>query len=149
MVIFLSNFLALLIKVDAAGEGNRAGLGGILIAVNMGLIVGVLATSWFATQQAVDDSHDEETSIGLAKTMLTFDQRPAGAAQANREEYHRHSLAFPSGGTETFRSPALAGARLSSGGGAAAPDGLRPATSAATVGTSREEKTTGGVSPSS
>ncbi|CAM9106040.1 unnamed protein product, partial [Hapterophycus canaliculatus] len=98
VVIFLSNFLALLIKVDAAGEGNRAGLGAILIAVNMALILGVLATSWFATQQAVEDAHDEETSIGLAKTMLTFDQRAAGTTREFREGSSRNSRDLASAG---------------------------------------------------
>lgn len=86
VVIFLSNFLALLIKVDAAGEGNRAALGGIMIAINVLLIVAVLATSWFATQQSVDDSREEESSLTLAKTMLTFEQRTADSARLARDE---------------------------------------------------------------
>lgn len=77
VVIFLSNFLALLIKVDAAGDGNRAALGGMLIALNVLLILAVLATSWFTTQQSVDDHREEESSLALAKTMLTFDQHSA------------------------------------------------------------------------
>lgn len=149
MVIFLSNFLALLIKVDAAGEGNRAALGGILIAVNVLLILAVLATSWFATQQSVDDSNDEESSIGLAKTMLTFDQRPTGTARANPEDNPRKSLEFPSAGAESFGSSALVGGRFHSEEDAAALNALRAAPSAATAGKSREEKNSGGVSPSS
>ncbi|CAB1103690.1 unnamed protein product [Ectocarpus sp. CCAP 1310/34] len=84
VIIFLSNFLALLIKVDAAGEGNRAALGGILIAVNVFLILAVLSTSWFATQQMVDDNRNEENSLALAKTMLTFEQRVADDAKVVR-----------------------------------------------------------------
>lgn len=86
VVIFLSNFLALLIKVDAAGEENRAALGGILIAMNVLLILAVLATSWFATQQSVDDHREEETSLTLAKTMLTFEQRTADTARLARDQ---------------------------------------------------------------
>lgn len=52
-MIFLSNFLALLIKVDAAGEDQRDTLGGLLVAVNVFLVLAVLVTSWFATQQQV------------------------------------------------------------------------------------------------
>lgn len=53
MVIFLSNFLALLIKVDAAGEGKRSALGGLLVAINVILVLAVLLTTWFTTQQQV------------------------------------------------------------------------------------------------
>lgn len=53
MVIFLSNFLVLLIKVDAAGEDKRAVLGGLLVAINIWLVLAVLFSSWFATQQQV------------------------------------------------------------------------------------------------
>ncbi|CAN0553939.1 unnamed protein product, partial [Ectocarpus sp. 12 AP-2014] len=60
VTIFLSNFLALLMKVDAAGESNRSILGGILIAVNVLLVVAVLASTWFATQQTVDDNREGE-----------------------------------------------------------------------------------------
>lgn len=56
VIIFLSNFLALLIKMDAAGEHNRSALGALLVAVNVLLIIAVLFTSWFTTQQTVDDS---------------------------------------------------------------------------------------------
>lgn len=56
MIIFLSNFLALLIKMDAAGEENRSALGALLVAVNVLLVLAVLFTSWFTTQQTVDDS---------------------------------------------------------------------------------------------
>lgn len=59
MVIFLSNFLALLIKMDAAGEGNRSALGGVLVAINVLLVVAVLVTSRFAVQQSVDDFREE------------------------------------------------------------------------------------------
>lgn len=52
-MIFLSNFLALLIKVDAAGRDNRNIFGGLLVAINVFLVLAVLVTSWFATQQQV------------------------------------------------------------------------------------------------
>ncbi|CAM9812841.1 unnamed protein product, partial [Ascophyllum nodosum] len=55
VVIFLSNFLALLIKVDAAGEGNGETLGALLVTVNVMLVVAVILTSWFSTQQQVDE----------------------------------------------------------------------------------------------
>ena len=84
-MIFLSNFLALLIKVDAAGEENRAAFGGVLVLVNMLLVLAVLVTSWFATQQSVDDSREEETSFTLAKTMLTAEQYAADSARLTRE----------------------------------------------------------------
>lgn len=80
-MIFLSNFLALLIKVNTAGEGNRDVLGGIMVALNCFLILAVLFSTWFATQQTVDDSRDDENPVALAKTMLTFEQRRADDAR--------------------------------------------------------------------
>jgi len=59
VIIFLSNFLALLIIF---------------------LILAVLSTSWFATQQMVDDSREDESSLTLAKTMLTFEERSPDAS---------------------------------------------------------------------
>lgn len=60
VIIFLSYFLALLVKMDATGEANRSALGGALVAVNMLLILAVLWTAWFAIRQMVDDSHEED-----------------------------------------------------------------------------------------
>ena len=84
MVIFLSNFLALLIKVDAAGDGNGAVMGGLLVAVNLMLVAAVIATSWFSTQQEVDDARDDENRYSMVKNMINADRiavenaRPVG-----------------------------------------------------------------------
>ena len=43
----MSYFLALLIKMDIAGEVNRSAVGGFLVAVNAFLIFAVLCTAWF------------------------------------------------------------------------------------------------------
>lgn len=85
-MIFLSNFLALLIKAGAAGEGNRAVLGGILIAVNVFLILAVLFASWFATQKMVDDNRDGESGFAVARTMLTHEQLVATSKREERAE---------------------------------------------------------------
>ena len=74
MIIFLSNFLALLIKVKAGEESNRAAFGALLVAVNVLLVLAVLVTSWFAVQQSVHDYREEENSFAIAKTMLTAEQ---------------------------------------------------------------------------
>ncbi len=118
MVIFLSNFLALLIKVDAAGEGNRTALGGILVAVNIFLILAVLSTSWFATQQSVEEAREDESSLALAKTMLTFDQRRAAAA-AGASAAGSADRAYTSGGKKLT-------APTSSGSSAIGPRPSRP-----------------------
>ncbi|CAM9843693.1 unnamed protein product [Scytosiphon promiscuus] len=86
VVIFLSNFLALLIKAGAAGEGNRAVLGGILIAVNVLLILAVLSASWFATQKMVDDNRTGESGFAVARTMLTHEQLVATSKREERAE---------------------------------------------------------------
>lgn len=84
VIIFLSNFLALLIKVDAGKERNRAAFGVLLIAVNVMLVLAVLVTSWFATQQTVDDSREDENAFTVAKTMLTAEQYAARSARLTR-----------------------------------------------------------------
>lgn len=84
VIIFLSNFLALLIKVDAGEEGNRAAFGVLLIAVNVMLVLAVLVTSWFATQQTVNDSREEENAFAIAKTMLTAEKYAARSARLTR-----------------------------------------------------------------
>lgn len=117
MVIFLSNFLALLIKVDAAGDGRRDALGGLLVAINVILVLAVLFTSWFATQQAVDESREENETLALAKTMIIAEQT---AADNVRQSLERKSAAPPvpriprrtspqasSGGVEPPRSSSL------------------------------------------
>ena len=65
MVIFLSNFLALLITMDAAGEDNRSALGGILVAINVLLILAVLVTSSFTVQQSVYDCREEDENLAF------------------------------------------------------------------------------------
>ena len=52
-MIFLSNFVGLLIKVDAPGKDSRNVLGALLVAINVVLVLAVLVTSWFTTQQQV------------------------------------------------------------------------------------------------
>lgn len=84
MVIFLSNFLALLIKVDAGEEGDRAVFGGLLVAINVLLILAVVLTSWFAVQQSVDDFRGEHNSLTIATAMLTAEQYAANSAQLTR-----------------------------------------------------------------
>ena len=84
MIIFLSNFLALLIKVDAGEGGNRAAFGALLVAVNVFLVLAVIVSSWFATQQSLDDSREEENAFTIAKTMLTADQRSASKPRLTR-----------------------------------------------------------------
>lgn len=84
MIIFLSNFLALLIKVQAGEETNHAAFGTLLVAVNVLLVLAVLVTSWFAVQQSVDDHRDGENSLAIAKTMLTAEQDTARHARLVR-----------------------------------------------------------------
>ena len=81
----MSNFLALLIKVDAGEEDNRAAFGVLMVLVNMLLVVAVIVTSWFAVQQTVNDSREEENSLAIAKTMLTAEQFAAKSARLTRE----------------------------------------------------------------
>lgn len=74
VVIFLSNFLALLVKVNATGEGNQETLGGLMVAVNILLVLAVLCTSWFSAQQTVDDSRGNDSVFATAKDMVTIDR---------------------------------------------------------------------------
>lgn len=85
MVIFLSNFLALLIKVDSAG-GQQTFLGSILVAVNVLLFLAVLLATWFATQQAVDEHRGGENAVAMAGTMLTFELQAAASSRSMRQQ---------------------------------------------------------------
>lgn len=89
MIIFLSNFLALLIKVDAGEEDNRTAFGILMVFVNVLLVVAVIVTSWFAVQQTVNDSREDENSLTIAKTMLTAEQFAAKSARLTRERRTR------------------------------------------------------------
>lgn len=84
MVIFLSNFLALLIKVEAAGDGRRDALGGLLVAINVGLVLAVIITSWFATQQSVDDSRDDDNTLNVIQSMMTAERLDSNVAHRSR-----------------------------------------------------------------
>lgn len=86
MVIFLSNFLALLIKADTAGEGSRSFLGGVMVGINVLLIVAVLSASCLTTQQTVGDHLEGQNVVTDAGTMLAFEQRTAAKARFTREQ---------------------------------------------------------------
>ncbi|CAM9831277.1 unnamed protein product [Scytosiphon promiscuus] len=86
VVIFLSNFLALLIKADAAGESSRSFLGGVMVSINVLLILAVLFASCLTTQQEVGDHFDGNNAVTIAGTMLTFEQRTAANARSARAE---------------------------------------------------------------
>lgn len=127
VVIFLSNFLALLIKVDVGGEDNRAAFGVLLIAVNVMLVLAVLLTSWFAVQQSVDDHRDDDNAFNLAKTMLTAEQDTAKHARSARKRVSTKSLApamesldspQPSSSTTSWRHSASFRELQAAGGGA-------------------------------
>lgn len=85
MIIFLSNFLGLLIQVDVGEAADRDTFGALLVLINVLLVLAVLVTSWFSTQQSVDDSRDKENSFNLAKTMLAAERYTANSAQLVRE----------------------------------------------------------------
>ena len=85
MVIFLSNFLALLIKVDTAGEENGENLGALLVTVNVMLAGAVILTSWFSIQQQADEAKDDETTYNMIMEMVSTDRLSAEHARLARE----------------------------------------------------------------
>lgn len=93
MIIFLSNFLALLIKADAAGEDRREALGGLLVAINLGLILAVILTSWFATTQSVADSRADDNTFALTKTIATNELLASTRRLQTRDRRHAHMAA--------------------------------------------------------
>lgn len=76
----MSYFLALLIKMGAAGEANRSAIGGLLVpeAVNVFLVLAVLGTAWFATRWMGDSAFKERKTSDedniKPRTMLTVTQ---------------------------------------------------------------------------
>lgn len=110
VIIFLSNFLALLIKADAAGEEHREVLGGLLVAINLGLILAVVLTSWFATKQIVADARAEDNAFLLAKTIAT-NEFQASTRRLQTRESRGSSILSPVG------SPVVSALHAHSGGG--------------------------------
>ena len=84
-MIFLSNFLALLIKVDATGEGNGENLSALLVTVNVMLVVAVILTSWFSTQKQTDEAKDDENTYNMAMEMVSTDRLSAEHPRLARE----------------------------------------------------------------
>lgn len=110
MVIFLSNFLALLIQVDAAGEDNRDAMGGLLVAVNVMLVIAVIFTSWFSTQQQVDDARDDENVYSTAMDVVNADRlatEPARLAREAKIRDARESKKLPWGGENRTSAAAV------------------------------------------
>lgn len=62
VVIFLSYFLALLIKIGVAADTLIETLGMVMVFVNILLVLAVFWTSWFAFRHMVSDSDDEHTT---------------------------------------------------------------------------------------
>lgn len=94
-MIFLSNFLALLVKVDAAGEGRRETLGGIMVALNVFLVIAVIFTSWMATQQSVEDFRENEDTLAMTTTMLTAERATANYQRTARSRNQDASMILP------------------------------------------------------
>ena len=78
-MIFMTYFLALLVKMGAAGEANRSAIGGFLVAVNAFVILAVLCTAWFAISRMGNNAEHEDETSEQANTkptkMLTAKQR--------------------------------------------------------------------------
>lgn len=85
-MIFLSHFLALLIKADTAEEGRRSFLGSVMVAINVLLILAVLFASCLTTQQTVGDHLAGENVVTVAGTMLTFEELTATKTRFTHEE---------------------------------------------------------------
>lgn len=83
MDIFLSNFLALLIKVDSAGV-QQAFLGSLVMVVNALLFLTVALATWFT--EAVADRPGEVDAAAIAGTMLAFEQQAAAGSRSMREK---------------------------------------------------------------
>lgn len=96
VVIFLSNFLALLIKVEAAEDKRRDALGALLVALNLFLVAAVIVTSWFATQQSVDDSRADDNTFAVTKAMITAERLSAGKARTHNAELRERPMVPPS-----------------------------------------------------
>lgn len=58
----MTNFLALLIRVDIGADSSRAAFGVLLVVVNVLLALAVIGSSWFTGQQAVNASAQEYIS---------------------------------------------------------------------------------------
>ena len=85
MVIFLNNFLALLMKVDGVGKDSSPTLGDVMVAVNVLLFLAVLSASCCSLWQSIDDARDDHNAFTEAKAMITADQGAANIIRNTRE----------------------------------------------------------------
>lgn len=71
-MIFMSNFLALLIKADPSGEEEHGVLAVILVGMNVVLFVSVAVTAWLAAKD--EDFSFEVGALETARTVLMADR---------------------------------------------------------------------------
>ena len=83
MVIFLSYFLALLIKVDAAGQESRSALAALLIVINVMLVLAVLSACWLAVQQTGGNSRHGDSTNALTEAIQTVEKDTTNTPGSN------------------------------------------------------------------
>ena len=98
MVIFLNNFLALLMKVDGVGKDSSPTLGDVMVAVNVLLFLAVLSASCFSLWQSIDDSRENQNAFTDVEAMLTAHQGAANIIRNTQEGSAFNSSSAVSGG---------------------------------------------------
>lgn len=90
VVIFLSNYLSLLIKVRATEERQLDLLGALLVFLNVALFVAVAFSVWLTTSQSMADPGGDMVAFEVARTMvgleLSKDKGVPGARSTFSEE---------------------------------------------------------------
>lgn len=70
MVIFLSNYLSLLIKVRATEERQLDLLGALLVFLNVALFVAVAFSVWLTTSQSMADPGGDMVAFEVTRNMV-------------------------------------------------------------------------------
>lgn len=112
IIIFLNNYLGLLIKARAAGNGRLNALGVPIVLVNLALIVAVIVTSWVATQQSVESSWAEDNTLSVARSMITTEHSLSNATREKQWNEASRQYSDPA-----HRSPDAGGEGGQGGGG--------------------------------
>lgn len=91
-MIFMSNFLALLIKVNATESRRQDAIGVLLVILNVGLFLAVAFTAWIAREESVVESSLGAQAMELANTVMMAERLAGSTHHEPRRTVDRSSV---------------------------------------------------------
>lgn len=84
-IIFLNNYLALLIKAQDAGNGRLDALGVPIVLVNLTLVAAVIVTSYIAMHQTIEETRADDSTISVAMSIITTEYSLENSGQEGEQ----------------------------------------------------------------